>query len=205
MSANLSRQSAITAVTNYTAPEASFSFADTKPTELFGCNVFNDNVMKDRLPKKVYKSVKKTIEKGAKLDPTVADAVANAMKDWAMEKGATHYTHVFYPLTGLTAEKHDGFLSPKDQVKPLLNLKVNSSFRVSPMHPASLTAACAQHLKHADTQHGTLPAPHTSLKTPTELSCASPQLSSPGTVKLLIKRHLCSEQTRLSTPPHSAS
>ncbi|WP_027721929.1 glutamine synthetase III [Maridesulfovibrio zosterae] len=112
MSANLSRQSAITAITNYTAPEASFSFADTKPTELFGCNVFNDNVMKDRLPKKVYKSVKKTIEEGAVLDPTVADAVANAMKEWAMEKGATHYTHVFYPLTGLTAEKHDGFLSP---------------------------------------------------------------------------------------------
>ncbi len=115
MSANLSRQSAITAVTNYTTPEASFSFADTKPTELFGCNVFNDSVMKDRLPKKVYKSVKKTIEEGEKLDPSVADAVANAMKEWAMEKGATHYTHVFYPLTGSTAEKHDGFLSPDGQ------------------------------------------------------------------------------------------
>ncbi|HAS88778.1 MAG TPA: glutamine synthetase type III [Desulfovibrio sp.] len=112
MSSNTSRQGAITAVTNYSTPEASFSFADTKPTELFGCNVFNDNVMKDRLPKKVYKSLKKTIEDGAAIDPSIADTVANAMKEWAMEKGATHYTHVFYPLTGLTAEKHDSFISP---------------------------------------------------------------------------------------------
>ncbi|MFW5498995.1 MULTISPECIES: glutamine synthetase III [unclassified Maridesulfovibrio] len=112
MSSNTSRQGAITAVTNYSTPEASFSFADTKPTELFGCNVFNDSVMKDRLPKKVYKSLKKTIEEGAAIDPSIADTVANAMKEWAMEKGATHYTHVFYPLTGLTAEKHDSFISP---------------------------------------------------------------------------------------------
>ncbi|WP_320170128.1 glutamine synthetase III [Maridesulfovibrio sp.] len=112
MSSNLSRQGAISAVTQYAAPEASFSFADTKPTELFGCNVFNDKVMKDRLPKSVYKSLKKTIEKGAAIDPSIADTVATAMKEWAMEKGATHYTHVFYPLTGLTAEKHDSFLSP---------------------------------------------------------------------------------------------
>ncbi|WP_432735773.1 glutamine synthetase III [Maridesulfovibrio sp. FT414] len=112
MSSNLSRQGAIAAVTNYTAPAASFSFADTKPTELFGCNVFNDKVMKERLPKAVYKSLKKTIEEGAAIDPSIADTVANAMKEWAMEKGATHYTHVFYPLTGLTAEKHDSFISP---------------------------------------------------------------------------------------------
>ncbi|WP_320008548.1 glutamine synthetase III [Maridesulfovibrio sp.] len=112
MSSNTSRQGAITAVTNYSTPEASFSFAESKPTELFGCNVFNDNVMKERLPKKVYKSLKKTIEEGAAIDPSIADTVANAMKEWALEKGATHYTHVFYPLTGLTAEKHDSFISP---------------------------------------------------------------------------------------------
>ena len=68
--------------------------------------------MQKRLPKPVYKSVMATIEHGATLDPAVADAVAAAMKDWAMEKGATHYAHVFYPLTGLTAEKHDSFLEP---------------------------------------------------------------------------------------------
>ena len=68
--------------------------------------------MQARLPKVVYKSIVATIDKGAKLDPAVADAVAAAMKDWALEKGATHYAHVFYPMTGLTAEKHDSFLEP---------------------------------------------------------------------------------------------
>ena len=68
--------------------------------------------MQKRLPKSVFKSVMATIEHAAPLDPAVADAVASAMKDWAMEKGATHYAHVFYPLTGLTAEKHDSFLEP---------------------------------------------------------------------------------------------
>ena len=68
--------------------------------------------MKERLPKTVYKALQKTIKLGEKLDPTVADAVASAMKDWAIEKGATHYAHVFYPLTGLTAEKHDSFMAP---------------------------------------------------------------------------------------------
>ena len=68
--------------------------------------------MQKRLPKAVFKSVMATIEHGAPLDPVVADAVASAMKDWALEKGATHYAHVFYPLTGLTAEKHDSFLEP---------------------------------------------------------------------------------------------
>src|SRR5271166_5007574 len=68
--------------------------------------------MQTRLPKSVYKSVVATIDKGVKLDPAVADTVAVAMKDWAIQKGATHYAHVFYPMTGLTAEKHDSFLSP---------------------------------------------------------------------------------------------
>jgi glutamine synthetase len=79
---------------------------------LFGANVFGDKEMKDRLPKSVYKGLQRTIRDGEKLDPTVADSVAQAMKDWALEKGATHYAHVFYPLTGLTAEKHDSFLNP---------------------------------------------------------------------------------------------
>ncbi len=81
-------------------------------TEIFGSNVFNDKVMKQRLPKEVYKALKKTIEQGTPLRPDVADVVANAMKDWAIEKGATHYTHWFQPLTGITAEKHDSFISP---------------------------------------------------------------------------------------------
>ncbi len=112
MSGIQARLNAISAITNYTPSAAPMNFAETKPTELFGCNVFNDKVMKDRLPKAVYKSLKKTVELGEKLDPSIADVVANAMKDWAIEKGATHFTHVFYPLTGLTAEKHDAFLVP---------------------------------------------------------------------------------------------
>ena len=81
-------------------------------TEIFGSNVFSDKVMKGRLPKDVYKALKETIENDVPLRPDVADVVANAMKDWAVEKGATHYTHWFQPLTGITAEKHDSFISP---------------------------------------------------------------------------------------------
>ncbi|MDR3602681.1 MAG: glutamine synthetase III [Desulfosporosinus sp.] len=80
--------------------------------KIFGENVFNDAVMRERLPKATYKSLHKTIELGLPLDPAVAEIVANAMKDWAIEKGATHFTHWFQPLTGITAEKHDSFISP---------------------------------------------------------------------------------------------
>jgi len=80
--------------------------------QLFGSNVFNDAVMKERLPKETYKALKKTIGMGSALQPEVAAVVANAMKDWAIERGATHYTHWFQPLTGTTAEKHDSFISP---------------------------------------------------------------------------------------------
>ena len=80
--------------------------------KIFGENVFNDAVMRERLPKQTYKSLRKTIEEGLTLDPSVAEIVANAMKDWAIEKGATHFTHWFQPLTGITAEKHDSFISP---------------------------------------------------------------------------------------------
>ncbi len=81
--------------------------------ELFGSMVFNDHVMKERLPKETYKALKKTMELGKHLDPSIAGVVANAMKDWAVEKGATHFTHWFQPMTGITAEKHDSFISPE--------------------------------------------------------------------------------------------
>ena len=79
--------------------------------EIFGEDVFNDKVMQERLPKKVYKALKKTIQEGKELDPMIAEVVAGAMKEWAIEKGATHYTHWFQPLTGVTAEKHDSFIT----------------------------------------------------------------------------------------------
>ena len=88
--------------------------------EIFGCMVFNDDVMRERLPKEVYKSLTKTIATGKTIDASVADVVANAMKDWAIEKGATHYTHWFQPLTGVTAEKHDSFISPVGNCKVVM-------------------------------------------------------------------------------------
>lgn len=83
-------------------------------TEIFGSEVFNEGVMKERLPKETYKTLKKTIHDGKPIDITVANTVANAMKDWAIEKGATHYTHWFQPMTGFTAEKHDSFITPTE-------------------------------------------------------------------------------------------
>jgi len=109
---NLARASAISAINNYKSNGHSLNFRETPTSEIFGANVFGDTAMKDRLPKSVYKALQATIKQGKPLDPTIADAVALAMKDWAIEKGATHYAHVFYPLTGITAEKHDSFLSP---------------------------------------------------------------------------------------------
>ncbi|MEM9187191.1 MAG: glutamine synthetase III, partial [Planctomycetota bacterium] len=109
--AGSTRQTAISSAISRATP-AAIEFIDTHPEDVFGENVFSKSEMKKRLPKPVFKSLMKTIEAGEKLDPTVADVVASAMKDWAVEKGATHYTHIFYPLTGGTAEKHDSFMSP---------------------------------------------------------------------------------------------
>ena len=80
--------------------------------ELYGSLVFNDKVMRSKLPKDMYKALKKTIESGTHLELDVANSVAVAMKEWALEHGATHFTHWFQPMTGITAEKHDSFLSP---------------------------------------------------------------------------------------------
>ena len=89
-------------------------------TNYFGCMVFNDEVMKKRLAPEVYESLKRTIKDGRSLNLSVANAVATAMKDWAVENGATHYTHWFQPMTGITAEKHDAFLSPAEGGKAIM-------------------------------------------------------------------------------------
>ncbi len=88
--------------------------------ELFGCMVFDDSAMKARLPKETYQSLRRTIADGKHLDLSVANVVANAMKDWATEKGATHFTHWFQPMTGITAEKHDSFISPSSDGKVIM-------------------------------------------------------------------------------------
>ncbi|MBX3176798.1 MAG: glutamine synthetase III [Candidatus Hydrogenedentes bacterium] len=112
MSGNAVRLEAISEIINQQPVGRSIPFTEVPTSKIFGENTFSLSVMQKRLPKDIYKSVKKTIETGAKLDLGTADAVAAEMKSWAMEKGATHYAHVFYPLTGLTAEKHDSFYVP---------------------------------------------------------------------------------------------
>jgi glutamine synthetase len=111
MSGNAVRRQAIDGVKAFEAPPGFFP-PEEAPGEIFGQNVFTKAVMQQRLPKPIFKSLMATIEHSKPLDPTVADVVAATMRDWAMEKGATHYAHVFYPLTGLTAEKHDSFFEP---------------------------------------------------------------------------------------------
>jgi len=106
------RQKAIEAIANTEYDLNQIDFRATPLKDLFGSLVFSEEVQKARLPKPVFKALQKTIKQGVPLDPTIADAVASAMKDWALEHGATHYTHLFQPMTGLTAEKHDSFLSP---------------------------------------------------------------------------------------------
>ena len=101
-------------------------------TELFSSMVFDDTVMEARLPKETYKALQKTIKNGKHLDTEVATVVANAMKDWAIEKGATHYTHWFQPMTGVTAEKHDSFISPKPNGKVIMEFSGKELMRGEP-------------------------------------------------------------------------
>ena len=99
---------------------------------LFGCMVFNDTVMQARLPENIYKALKKTMSHGTPLEPDVANVVANAMKDWAVEKGATHFTHWFQPMTGTTAEKHDSFISPAGDGKVMMEFSGKELIRGEP-------------------------------------------------------------------------
>ncbi len=112
MSTNPARRDAIKAIASQPVLKGTFDFRSEKIDLIYGQNVFSLEKMEKRLPKDVFKSLKSSIETGTKLDGAVADTVAAAIKDWALERGASHYAHVFYPLTGLTAEKHDTFFEP---------------------------------------------------------------------------------------------
>lgn len=118
MSENAVRRQAINMVEAFSPPQPSHD-SNEPPGELFGSNVFSQSEMRARLPKSVFDSVAATIDEGAALDPAIADSVASAMRDWALAKGATHYAHIFYPMTGLTAEKHDSFFVPGADGKAL--------------------------------------------------------------------------------------
>jgi glutamine synthetase len=112
MGSTNARSAAIAALTSFKSIANRVNFNTTPVKDLYASNVFSEEVQRERLPKQVFKKLQQTIKKGTALDPAIADAVAIAMKDWAIDKGATHYTHIFYPMTGITAEKHDSFLSP---------------------------------------------------------------------------------------------
>src|SRR5262245_49900233 len=104
---------AIRSINDWAAtPRAVSSASSRKPTEDFGSLTFNEEVQRARLPKEVFRALRRAIAHAEPIDPSVADIIASALKDWAVEHGATHYTHWFQPLTGITAEKHDSFLSP---------------------------------------------------------------------------------------------
>ncbi|MBY0231399.1 MAG: glutamine synthetase III [Gemmataceae bacterium] len=126
------RQAAIQAITAAKHDLAHINFKDGHIKDLFAKDVFGEDAQRERLPKPVFRALQKTIQQGAPLDPEIADAVANAMKDWALEKGATHFTHLFQPMTGLTAEKHDSFLSPADGGKAILEFSGKELVRGEP-------------------------------------------------------------------------
>ena len=130
-----------------------------KVTEEYGSLLFTDAVMQERLPKPTYKELKQVIEEGKKLDLSIANEVAHAMKEWALEKGATHYTHWFQPLTGITAEKHDSFITPQGRrQRPHVSSRARNSSRASRTPPPSPPAACAPPSRPAATPPGTPPA-----------------------------------------------
>jgi len=120
MGSTNARSAAIAALTSFKSIAPRINYTETPIKDLFASNVFSEEVQRERLPKAVFKKLQQTIKIGTQLDPAIADAVAIAMKDWAIEKGATHYTHIFYPMTGITAEKHDSFISPTADGKAIL-------------------------------------------------------------------------------------
>ncbi|MFM7112395.1 MAG: glutamine synthetase III, partial [Planctomycetota bacterium] len=114
------RKSALQAIANTRHELNRIDFKKIRLKDLFGELVFNESVQRERLPKPVYKALQRTIKNGDALDSDIADAVASSMLDWALEKGATHFTHLFQPMTGLTAEKHDSFISPSGEGKAIM-------------------------------------------------------------------------------------
>lgn len=155
--------------------------------EIFGSMVFDDVSMKERLPKQTYKALKKTIELGEALDINVANIVANAMKDWAVEKGATHYTHWFQPMTGITAEKHDSFINPTDDGRAIMEFSGKELIKGEPDASSFPSGGCAQPLRPGATPPGTRPPMRLSRTIP----FVSRPLSAPIRAKRLTKRRRC--------------
>ena len=145
-----------------------------KVSEIYGSMVFNEHTMQERLPSATYKSLRKTIEEGQPLDREVANVVAHAMKEWAIEKGATHFTHWFQPLSGITSEKHDSFIDPCPDGRAIMSFSGKELIQGEPdASSASPRAACAPPSRPAATRRGTPPASPSSRTR----CCASPPRS----------------------------
>src|SRR5215471_6968201 len=132
MSTTNSRQEAIRSIATARHHLQRVNFKETHMKDLFGESVFSEAVQRERLPKPIFRALQRTIKQGAPLDPAIADAVASAMKDWAIERGATHFTHQFQPMTGLTAEKHDSFIQPSSDGKAILEFSGKELVRGEP-------------------------------------------------------------------------
>ncbi len=192
MSGNTARRAAITAATNYKHAGPPLDYKESPATSLFGTNVFSLTTMKAHLAERGLQVVKKTIETGAALDPRVADAVAAAMKAWALSKGATHYAHVFYPLTGQSADKHDSFLSPDGEGGAITEFAGKTLVQGEPDASSFPNGGIRAHHRGARL-HGLgrdqprLPA----WRPPTAPRCASPPRSCRGPARRSTRRRRC--------------
>ena len=168
--------------------------------DIFGENVFNDTVMKERLPKNVYKNLKLAIAGVQELNITDADVIANAMKNWAIEKGATHYTHWFQPLTGTTAEKHDSFISaPNENGKVLMEFSGKELIKGEPDASSFPSGGLRATFEARDIQHGIAHHQPSFVKVHRVQHFVSLLLSVLIQEKLLIRRHLFFVQWMLLT------
>ena len=169
--------------------------------EYFGSLVFDSRVMKARLPADVYRSLKHTIQKGAKLDPSVANAVAAAMKDWAVENGATHFTHWFQPLTGITAEKHDSFITPAPDGRVLMEFSGKELIKGEPDASSFPSGGLRATFEARATRRGIPPATPLSRARPS----VSPRPSAPTAARRWTRKRPCCGAWRPSTSRRCAS
>lgn len=162
--------------------------------DYFGCMVFDDRIMKATLSADVYASLKRTIDEGTELDLSVANAVADAMKDWAVSKGATHFTHWFQPLTGITAEKHDSFITPSPDGGVIMEFSGKELIKGEP-DASSFPSGGLRATFEARGYTAWIPPPMPSLRA---RHCAFPLRSAPMTVTHSTRKLPCFVQWRLS-------
>jgi len=168
-----------------------------RSSDVYGTLTFGGDDMLKRLPPEISMKLQATMKLGKPLDPGIANTVAAAMKDWALEHGATHYTHWFQPLTGTTAEKHDAFLHPMGDGTAIEKFSGSALIRASPMRAASRTAASATPTRHADTRRGT-PRARRSSSAPARATppSASQRFSSAGPARPSTRRRPCCARSR---------